>query len=114
MISKSGPMSEEDFKGVARLLANAGYLAHSNVEDNSATKDGAAVKQNVPRTVVRQIAQECARAISDGEYAVVRCYIGGDGMPKSVKVDMDDVCERLKQTLDAISETRWEEWNPTS
>lgn len=85
---------------------------NTSVEDNSARMDRAAVERIVPRTAVRQIAQECARAIFDKWAVGEHTRYGGErGFFPAM---FDEVVERLEQTLDAINETRQEEGIPTS
>ena len=75
--------------------------------------DGPAHKPVVPCTAVRQLAQECARAIF-GEWDVGTSSRFCDDPADWDAADFDDVVERLERTLNANSGLMREAGKPTS
>jgi len=70
--------------------------------DDSATSEGAAPKPSVPCTAVRQIAQECARAILD-EFVVDKQTLGAQYRAAYLHEVESTIQERLERTLDVIN-----------
>lgn len=71
------------------------------------------VKQIVPRTAVRQIAEACAAAICNGrEIKVIGCVV--EDMRFWEKLEQREVTERIAKTLDAIHASMCEGTKPNA
>jgi hypothetical protein len=64
-------------------------------------------ERTVPCTVVRQLAQECARSICDGASIEVM-RVSEDGRMRFIEMAESEVAERIENILNANNETRRE------
>jgi hypothetical protein len=103
MTSEVKRVGEELVERLARFVESLPNDAASSAQPSLGPTDGPAHKPSVPRTAVRQIAKECARAICHGGVVMVWQKPKGDWPTCISELTQKQVAERLEHTLNAIN-----------